>query len=70
VHPTRPRGSRLDVGTLGTLEEILVGPAHGDDGRLNLFGALSQAMALTGYESVKEFQKAEVVVTGSGVRSS
>jgi IMP dehydrogenase len=70
VHPTRPRGSRLDVGTLGTLEEILVGPAHGDDGRLNLFGALRQAMALTGYESVKEFQKAEVVVTGSGVRSS
>jgi IMP dehydrogenase len=70
VHPTRPRGARLEVGTLGTLEEILLGPAHDDDGRLNLFGALRQAMALTGYENVKEFQKAEVVVTGSGVSSS
>jgi IMP dehydrogenase len=65
VHPTRPRGARVEVGTLGTLEEILVGPAHGNDGRLNLFGALRQAMALTGYESVKEFQKAEVVVSAS-----
>jgi IMP dehydrogenase len=70
VHPTRPRGARLEVGTLGSLEEILLGPAHDDDGRLNLFGALRQAMALTGYENVKEFQKAEVVVTGSGVSSS
>jgi IMP dehydrogenase len=70
VHPTRPRGSRVDVGTLGTLEEILLGPAHDDDRRLNLFGALRQSMALTGYENVKEFQKAEVVVTGSGAGSS
>jgi IMP dehydrogenase len=70
VHPTRPRGARVDVGTLGTLEEILLGPAHDDDGRLNLFGALRQAMALTGYENVKEFQKAEVVVSASGAVAS
>jgi IMP dehydrogenase len=70
VHRSRPRGSRVHVGTIGTLEEILLGPSHGNDGRLNLFGALRQAMALTGYTSVKEFQKAEVVVTGSGTSSS
>src|SRR3954454_9834811 len=39
VHPTLPRGSRVEVRQLGTLEEILVGPAHENDGRLNLFGA-------------------------------
>ena len=43
-------------------EEILVGPAHENDGRLNLFGALRTSMATCGYESVKEFQKAEVMV--------
>ena len=46
----------------GTLEEILVGPAHENDGRLNLFGALRTSMATCGYETVKEFQKAEVMV--------
>jgi IMP dehydrogenase len=70
VHRSRPRGARIHVGTIGTLEEILLGPSHGNDVRLNLFGALRQSMALTGYTSVKEFQKAEVVVTGSGTSSS
>jgi IMP dehydrogenase len=61
-HPTLPRGARVQVGTRGTLREILVGPAHENDGRLNLFGALRTSMATCGYESVKEFQKAEVMV--------
>lgn len=61
-HPTLPRGTRVRVGTIGTLREILVGPAHENDGRLNLFGALRTSMATCGYESVKEFQKAEVMV--------
>lgn len=61
-HPTLPRGTRVKVGTIGTLREILVGPAHENDGRLNLFGALRMSMATCGYESVKEFQKAEVMV--------
>ena len=42
--------------------EILVGPAHENDGSYNLFGALRTSMATTGYETVKEFQKAEVMV--------
>ena len=45
----------------GTLEEILVGPAHENDGRLNLMGALRTSMSTCGYDSVKDFQKAEVV---------
>jgi IMP dehydrogenase len=61
-HPTLPRGARVRVGALGSIREILTGPAHENDGRLNLFGALRTSMATCGYETVKEFQKAEVMV--------
>jgi IMP dehydrogenase len=61
-HPTLPRGARVRTSTRGTLQEILVGPAHENDGRMNLFGALRTSMATCGYETVKEFQKAEVMV--------
>ncbi len=64
-HPDLPRGARVEVGDLGTLEEILVGPAHENDGRRNLFGALRVSMATTGYSSIKEFQKAEVMLAPS-----
>jgi IMP dehydrogenase len=61
-HPTLPRGARVKVGALGTLKEIVTGPAHENDGRLNLFGALKTSMATCGYQTVKEFQKAEVMI--------
>jgi len=61
-HPTLPRGARVKTTPRGTLKEILTGPAHENDGRLNLFGALKTSMATCGYETVKEFQKAEVMV--------
>jgi IMP dehydrogenase len=61
-HPTLPRGARIRTGTRGSLSEILLGPAHENDGRFNLFGALRTSMSTCGYESVKEFQKAEVMV--------
>ena len=64
-HPTLPRGARVQVGDLGTLAEILVGPAHENDGRRNLFGALRVSMATTGYADLKAFQKAEVMVAPS-----
>jgi len=64
-HPTLPRGARVRVGDRGTLEEILVGPAHENDGKRNLFGALRVSMATTGYSDVKEFQKAEVMIAPS-----
>src|SRR5881296_3110128 len=61
-HPSLPRGARVQVGQKGSLAEILVGPAHENDGTLNLFGALRTSMATCGYETVKEFQKAEVMI--------
>src|SRR5271167_917677 len=54
-HPTLPRGARVRTEVRGTLQEILVGPAHENDGRLNLFGALRTSMATCGYETVREF---------------
>ena len=61
-HPDLPRGARVATKQIGSLQEILVGPAHENDGTLNLFGALRTSMATTGYANVKEFQKAEVIV--------
>ena len=64
-HPTLPRGARVMTGRLGTLQEMLVGPAHENDGRQNLFGGLRMALATTGYANLKSFQKAEVMVAPS-----
>ncbi|MDQ3771997.1 MAG: GuaB3 family IMP dehydrogenase-related protein [Actinomycetota bacterium] len=64
-HPTLPRGARVQTRTSGSLEEILVGPAHENDGRLNLFGGLRTSLATCGYANIKEFQKAEVMVAPS-----
>jgi IMP dehydrogenase len=61
-HPDLPRGARVSTKRVASLREILVGPAHENDGTLNLFGALRTSMATTGYATVKEFQKAEVIV--------
>lgn len=61
-HPELPRGTRVFAGQKGTLEEILTGPAHENDGTLNLCGGLRTSMATCGYENLKTFQKAEVMV--------
>jgi IMP dehydrogenase len=61
-HPTLPRGTRVKTSTIGTLDEILLGPAHENDGTLNLMGGLRSAMATCGYESIQSFQKCEVMV--------
>jgi IMP dehydrogenase len=61
-HPQLPRGTRVKTQTIGTLEEILIGPAHENDGTLNLVGGLRSAMATCGYDSIQSFQKCEVMV--------
>jgi IMP dehydrogenase len=61
-HAKLPRGERIEIGTVGTLEEILFGPSHVADGTMNLVGALRRSMATTGYTDLKEFQRVEVVV--------
>ena len=61
-HDELPRGERVEVGTVGSLEEILLGPSHSSDGSMNLFGALRRAMATCGYSNIKEFQRVEVLI--------
>ncbi len=62
-HRQLPRGERVGVGTVGSLQEILFGPGRSADGTLNLIGALRRAMATTGYSDLKEFQRVEVVIS-------
>ncbi len=64
-HPELPRGTRVRSGIKGTLSDILLGPAHENDGTLNLCGGLRTSMATCGYENLKAFQKAEVMVAPS-----
>jgi len=61
-HPTLPRGARVQTVQNGTLEEILVGPAHENDGTFNLMGGLRTSMATTGYRDIAEFNRAELMV--------
>ncbi len=64
-HPELPRGTRVFAGQKGSLSDVLVGPAHENDGTLNLCGGLRTSMATCGYENLKAFQKAEVMVAPS-----
>jgi IMP dehydrogenase len=64
-HPSLPRGTRVTTTQDGTLEEILLGPAHENDGTFNLMGALRTSMATCGYEDIRDFQRAEVMVAPS-----
>jgi len=58
-----PHSACVRVPQRGTQREVLVGPSDSSDGHLDLMGALRSAMALSGYESLKEFQKAELMVS-------
>ena len=59
--PTLPRGTRIKVGTVGSLERILLGPAHVSDGTENLVGALRQSMAALGARTLQDMQRVEMV---------
>jgi IMP dehydrogenase len=63
--PVLPRGTRISVGTTGTLEQILRGPAALDDGTHNLLGALKTSMGTLGAKNIKEMQQVEVVIAPS-----
>ena len=65
AHPRLPRGgASAALPPVGTLEQVLLGPAAGADGRSNLFGALRRTMAKTGYRDLKEFQRVDLVLGG------
>ena len=61
-HPSLPRGARVQTVQNGTMEEILLGPAHENDGTFNLFGGLRTSMATCGYQDLAEFNRAEVMI--------
>ena len=63
--PTLPRGTRIRVGTVGTLERILFGPATVTDGSQNLIGALRQSMAALGARTIRDMQRVEMVYAPS-----
>lgn len=63
--PVLPRGTRIRVGSTGTLEQILRGPAQLDDGTHNLLGALKTSMGTLGAMNIKEMQQVEVVIAPS-----
>ncbi|MBD2257357.1 GuaB3 family IMP dehydrogenase-related protein [Pseudanabaena sp. FACHB-2040] len=63
--PVLPRGTRIKVGTTGTLEQILRGPAQLDDGTHNFLGALQTSMGTLGAKDLKEMQQVEVVIAPS-----
>lgn len=60
-----PRGTRITVGSTGTIAEILVGPAKLDDGTHNLLEALKTSMGTLGAKNLKEMQQVEVVIAPS-----
>ena len=64
-HPSLPRGTKIQVGTTGSLEEILYGPARLDDGTQNLVGALATSMGNLGAHDIKEMQKVNMIVAPS-----
>ena len=61
-HPTLPRGARVRTTQNGTMEQILLGPAHENDGTFNLMGSLRTSMATCGYEDIPAFHKAELMI--------
>jgi IMP dehydrogenase len=63
--PVLPRGTRIKVGTTGSLEQILRGPAGLDDGTHNLLGALKTSMGTLGAANLREMQQVEVVIAPS-----
>jgi IMP dehydrogenase len=61
-HPSLPRGARVKTTQNATIEQILLGPAHENDGTFNLMGSLRTSMATCGYEDIASFHRAEVMV--------
>lgn len=63
--PVLPRGTRIQVGTTGTLKQILQGPAQLDDGTHNFLGALQTSMGTLGAKNMREMQQVEIVIAPS-----
>ena len=65
AHPELPRGTRINVGTKGTLKQILYGPTTATDGTQNFVGALRVAMGMCGAYTIRDLHKARMVIAPS-----
>ena len=65
ANPELPRGTRISVGTKGTLKQILYGPTSRTDGTQNFVGALKVAMGMCGAYTIRDLHKAEMVIAPS-----
>ena len=61
-HAALPRGTRVNVGVKGSLEQILYGPTSVTNGTQNLMGALQGCMSYLGAKDIREMHSAELVV--------
>ena len=64
-HPALPRGTRVKVGTKGTLEQLFFGPSSVSNGTQNLIGALKACMGMVGAMNIREMHEVEIVVAPS-----
>jgi len=64
-HPALPRGTRVKVGTVGPLEQILFGPTSVTDGTQNLIGALRTSMGVCSARTIQEMHKVKMVIAPS-----
>ena len=64
-HPELPRGTRINVGTTGSLNQILFGPTTVTDGTQNLVGALRVALGMCGATNIREMHDAEIIIAPS-----
>jgi IMP dehydrogenase len=64
-HPELPRGTRIKVGTKGTLRQIMYGPTSVTNGTQNLVGALKVSMGMCGAYTIRDFHKADMVIAPS-----
>ena len=62
AHPELPRGTRINVGTKGSLRQLMHGPSNVTNGTQNLVGALRVAMGMCGAYTVRDFHKTEMVI--------
>ncbi len=68
-HPSLPRGTRVKVGTSGTLEQILFGPSSVTDGTQNLIGALRLAMSMCGAKTIREFHEQARLIFAPSIKT-
>ena len=68
-HANLPRGTRIKVGTTGSLKQILFGPAEVDDGSQNLIGAITTCMGNVGARTIAELQQTEAAIGNANARS-